>query len=892
MRKGLHNKFLAGLLTFSVVVSGSGIYSMVNGVNATAEDTEKELTKILEAKDIDIRTTWEDTSNIAEEGEERTKTLANGDEITIKDNGVMRTELSSQDLADEYMGMGINLGNTLEATYPVGSKASITDRKKYDTAWGNSITTRAYIDKLHSYGINTLRIPVAWSNGDIDDGKYNIKEELLDRVEEVANYALDNGMYVIINDHWDNQWWGQFGACVKDSSGNKVVDKETRANAWKRYESYWTQISERFKDYSDHLIFEGANEELGERLNDGICVNGGQLKGYAKPDDAGKDVETVSGNLTTDEMYATTNQINQKFVDIVRNTGGNNRNRHLLIPGFNTNFQDTADKRYEMPTDIEENGTSKLFLSVHYYTPGDFCLDSPTEIYSDQDQAATKEYFKDLKRFNDEGYAIILGECGVCEPSAVSSSVTQWFYDTFKEAMDYHTVPVLWDTGAYFDREEPAINYKDIAIFLNTLNGAEGTIDSQRNTGGAVFETGGEREIPDYIDSTLWKTPGLHAYISYQMSNWDYRDAYAPLRTLSKAKHSWEYIKASGAEVTADKTTVTDVRMTANGQYTVAIDGIDLSGSNSFKMLSISTDIDKRIYSDVTITNATVKFDGEEVTEEPVDLTVKTDNNYYTFMVINTYGKDVDPLDEANENETLIIPTKSIEITFTINGLDQVIADFASGDYVDPETGEKIPDPVELTPPPTEAPTLETTVPPADSTGSSPAPTETAPVATETPAPAPVVDDPGDDGTSGLQKGATFTSGNFQYKVTKAATEDDDGTVALIGLTSKGKSAKKLTVPNSVDSADSDEYEITTLGNKAFSGAKATSITLNKKIKVIPDSAFANCTKLTSITFKAKLTKAAKNSFKGCKKKIKIDGTKKAANKKLLKKQTSYKKFK
>ena len=166
---------------------------------------------------------------------------------------------------------------------------------------------------------------------------------MLDRVEEVVNYALDNGMYVVINDHWDNQWWGQFGACKKDADGNKIADEETRKNAWTRYERYWTQICERFKNYSDHLIFEGANEELGERLNDGICVNG-PAKGYSKPDNAGPDIEVVSGNLKTDELYDTTNKINQKFVDIVRASGGNNTNRHLLIPGYNTDILSTANE--------------------------------------------------------------------------------------------------------------------------------------------------------------------------------------------------------------------------------------------------------------------------------------------------------------------------------------------------------------------------------------------------------------------------------------------------------------------------------------------------------------------------------------------------------------------
>ena len=45
-------------------------------------------------------------------------------------------------------------------------------------------------------------------------------------------------------------------------------------------------------------------------------------------------------------------EINQKFVDVIRATGGNNANRHLLIPGYNTDFEKTADEKYIMPTDI------------------------------------------------------------------------------------------------------------------------------------------------------------------------------------------------------------------------------------------------------------------------------------------------------------------------------------------------------------------------------------------------------------------------------------------------------------------------------------------------------------------------------------------------------------
>lgn len=122
-------------------------------------------------------------------------------------------------------------------------------------------------------------------------------------------------MYVIVNDHWDSQWWGQFGACKEDADGNKFADETKRAEAWKRYERYWTQICDRFKDYSDHLILNGANEELGDRLNDAIYESG-----YCVPKDD-NDTKAISGNLTEGERYEMANKINQKFVDIARSTG-------------------------------------------------------------------------------------------------------------------------------------------------------------------------------------------------------------------------------------------------------------------------------------------------------------------------------------------------------------------------------------------------------------------------------------------------------------------------------------------------------------------------------------------------------------------------------------------
>ena len=333
-----------------------------------------------------IKYTIDDKSNI---GDEKTVTFTDGSTVTSKDNGTVRKELSSQDLADSKMGMGVNIGNTLEAVQGISAKKSMAatdyataDPSWFVSAWGNVEITQEYLDALHSYGINTVRIPVAWTNGDNDDGSYTINAKMLDAVEKAVIYALNNGMYVIINDHWDNQWWGQFGACKRDENGKKVANEEVRAQAWVRYEKYWTQIAERFNKYSDHLIFEGANEELGDRLNDSIYSNG-----YSTTDKQG-DV-AIGGNLKTADKYKMANEINQKFVDVIRATGGNNANRHLLIPGYNTDIEKTVNAKFVMPKDTAENGKTKLFVSVHYYTPWDFCGDGGAGSYTYGDRQKT-----------------------------------------------------------------------------------------------------------------------------------------------------------------------------------------------------------------------------------------------------------------------------------------------------------------------------------------------------------------------------------------------------------------------------------------------------------------------------------------------------------------------
>lgn len=350
-----------------------------------------------------------------------------------------------------FMGQGWNLANTMESCGIEGG----TKVRDYETGWGAEVTSQKIIDGIRDSGIKSIRIPVAWSNMMSKDGKYTINADYMDRVETIVNYCLKDELYVVLNIHYDGGWWGMFGSS----------DKKTQTEAWKKYEAIWQQIATRFNGYSDRLIFESANEELGGAVNTdnqglNTAVNG------------------VKGVLTPDQLFEKTNAINQKFVEIVRKTGGNNAYRHLLIAGYNTNIDKTCDDKYEMPLDtVRANGKEKLHISVHYYDPSDYCIseDPTSSYYSDSwgGESAVKamhDKLDKMAKFTDQGYGVIIGEYG---PQAMSK---KGVIDFYREVMTYgpahHMVPMLWNLSMY-DRTDKVITYADIADLLKEITGAQ-----------------------------------------------------------------------------------------------------------------------------------------------------------------------------------------------------------------------------------------------------------------------------------------------------------------------------------------------------------------------------------------------------------------------------------
>lgn len=335
------------------------------------------------------------------------------------------------------MGYGWNLGNTMEATNTWTPNPKVTD---FETAWGQPVTTKAMIDGIKKAGFNSIRIPVSWSNMMSSDGNYTIDASYFKRVDEIISYAFANDMYVIINDHYDGGWWKGFAS--------------NKAECMKHYKNMWTQVAGHYKDYPEKLIFESANEELGNSL------------------------KNDNENVAELKLYSLTNEINQTFVDIVRKSGGNNEKRYLLIAGFNTDINKTCSSLYKMPADTINN---HLMVSVHYYTPWTYVGLYKDEGYgykttwgTDSDKSEMAGNFARMKKFTDAGYGVVIGEYSVLPQYISSGNYKRKDGDTtfIKYLLTlcdkYGYAPYVWDAGDWYNRYTCSMRWSDIAAIYKS----------------------------------------------------------------------------------------------------------------------------------------------------------------------------------------------------------------------------------------------------------------------------------------------------------------------------------------------------------------------------------------------------------------------------------------
>lgn len=571
--------------------------------------------------------------------------VGSAEEAEAVDNGVMREGLTALE-ATRLMGNGINLGNTLEACdNNVGIKTNTP--LSYETHWGQPKTTQAMIDGMKAAGFDTIRIPVAWMTNatHLYEGDYTIDADYMDRVEEVVRYARKAGMYVIINDHWDGGWYGMFGS----------ENAETRALAMEAYKGMWQQIAERFRDYSDYLIFESANEELGGRFDENSPL-------YCS--------DSVVTYLNDDERYALTNEINQTFVDVVRATGGNNATRFLLIAGYSTDIDKTCDDRFQMPKDTVD---SKLMVSVHYYDPWSYCGASSAVSATKWGKVSDYEYMDQqlakMTKFTEAGYGVVIGEYGALPCSDGLKDNTLAYHTAFLDACTkYNLTNCLWDCSGLYKRVSQTFADDDILAMYQEKRQAneEGQdyADVQAAAAAEAAAAAAEAPVTFLQDAVVVDDQTALAWIMWNDGSW------ALTHSVGDTYN---------ADAISEGLVATNAIITGEGKYTVGLDftGTAQGYSASVAFAAIGISNGEALYPNYLVNIKEVRINGEiyrlkgrayTTSDDGVCTRVNLYNEWVTSVPKtarlpggNLAGATPTPI---NRNDAVIAEIKTIEIDF------------------------------------------------------------------------------------------------------------------------------------------------------------------------------------------------------------------------------------
>ena len=344
--------------------------------------------------------------------------------------------------------VGWNLGNQFECSarnqngesIEIGNPDGSIDA---ETAWGNPVVTEAMIQAVKKAGFNAIRIPIRWQCHITDAQTMSIDPAWIARIKQVVGWCLDNDLKVIINAHHE-KW-------LESRPTNEYKDENC-----KRLELLWKNIASEFAYYDSRLAFAGTNE---------VHISGN----WGEP---------TAENLEVQNAY------NQKFVDAVRATGGNNAKRHLILqtyvcnPWFGINNGD-----FKIPQDVPGNDNNYMSVEFHYYQPWSYAgypdtgdrYDYWGDAYkdagktpADNEKTMTDFFDRVVNTWSSQGLGIVIGEWGVTNrdnsnPGKVYENMKYYCNFLTKEAHDRGFSTFVWDNNKFgygpenygiFDRSE------------------------------------------------------------------------------------------------------------------------------------------------------------------------------------------------------------------------------------------------------------------------------------------------------------------------------------------------------------------------------------------------------------------------------------------------------
>jgi len=312
------------------------------------------------------------------------------------------------------MGIGYNLGNTYKYIDDIGENYEIK-------TWGTILPTKKIISKIKKRGFKTIRFQVKYMNY---TNEISIKNsEWIIKIKEIIKWIINSNMYCILSIYHDNNYW--------ELEGNNPKDK---------YINLWTLIANEFKDFNQYLVFESFYE-FGF-----LCYFN-----------------------YTEYCYDEKLFINQIFINIIRNSSENNKERLLIVPGISSEIELKFFAFESYSIKIPEDPSNKLAISLNYYFPGDDSFgegsenEEPIILYDnsgydywffpntnwgrDSDYKKLIYHFSILKKILiDKGYPIVIGEIGIFNKKVKKDLVRQFLYSIFSISLENEGIlPCLWD---------------------------------------------------------------------------------------------------------------------------------------------------------------------------------------------------------------------------------------------------------------------------------------------------------------------------------------------------------------------------------------------------------------------------------------------------------------
>ena len=350
--------------------------------------------------------------------------------------------------AVKHMGLGWNLGNALDANsqqYHDPTQANYWGQQDVtsESCWGQFPTKAELLTMMKGAGFGAIRVPVTWYNHMDIDG--NVDEAWMNRVHDVVDYVISQGLYCIINVHHDT------GADSQNWASWLKADASVYTAQKARYEKLWQQIANEFRNYDQHLLFEAYNEML--------------------------DAQSSWNFAQSNTSYDAINNYAQSFVNVVRATGGNNAQRNLIINDYgassgsgtwSTKLQDPL-KQMKIP-DGESN---HIIFEVHNY-PSLIDNDKQNRSISDI-QTEIDAWITNLKtHLVNKGAPVIIGEWGTSNVDAgegktdydVRKDLMFQFVDYLIKAMKQNDIATFYWMGLTdgIARFYPAFSQPDLAL--------------------------------------------------------------------------------------------------------------------------------------------------------------------------------------------------------------------------------------------------------------------------------------------------------------------------------------------------------------------------------------------------------------------------------------------